>query len=52
VFSIVETATITGGTGRFDGAHGNFVITRTVDLTNPAVKGAFEGRIVLDVGRP
>jgi len=45
VFSIVETATIAGGTGRFGGAHGGFVIRRTVDLTNPFADGTFEGTV-------
>jgi hypothetical protein len=42
--SIVETATITGGTGRFAGATGSFVITRrSTDLE--LFPGSFEGTI-------
>lgn len=45
VFSIVETATVTGGTGRFAGATGSFIVTRTVDLASPSATGSFEGTI-------
>jgi hypothetical protein len=44
--SIVETATITGGTGRFAGATGSFVVERIVDLINLRTTGSFEGTIV------
>jgi hypothetical protein len=46
VASIVETATITGGTGRFAGATGSFIVERTVDLINLQTTGSFEGTIV------
>ena len=45
IFSIVETATVTGGTGRFAGATGSFIIERLVDLINLTTTGSFEGRI-------
>jgi hypothetical protein len=45
VFAIVETATITGGTGRFDGATGNFIVERTIDLGTLLTTGSFEGTI-------
>jgi hypothetical protein len=47
VFSIVEVATITGGTGRFAGATGGFTVERMVDLTSPIATGSFEGTIVI-----
>jgi hypothetical protein len=42
-----ETATITGGTGRFAGATGGFTITRFVDTTSVprTTFGSFEGTI-------
>ena len=44
---IVEINTITGGTGRFAGAQGSFVVDRLVDLTTqPAPTfGSFQGTI-------
>ena len=45
VFSIVETATITGGTGRFTGATGSLVVERSVDLNTLFTTGSFEGVI-------
>lgn len=42
VFSVVETATITGGTGRFAGATGSFVVERSVELRPNAL---FEGLV-------
>lgn len=45
VFSIVETATITGGTGRFAGATGSFVVERSVDLNTLFTTGSFDGVI-------
>jgi hypothetical protein len=48
VFSIVETYTITGGTGRFAGATGSFTAERTVSLAPPLLTtGSFEGTISL-----
>lgn len=45
LFMIVETATITGGTGRFAGATGNFVIERSVDLVGLYTEGSIDGVI-------
>jgi hypothetical protein len=45
IASIVETATITGGTGRFAGATGSFIVERLVDLINLETTGSFEGTI-------
>ena len=41
----VETATITGGTGRFASASGNFTAERLVDLATGLTTGFFEGTI-------
>jgi hypothetical protein len=45
VLSIVEEFTITGGTGRFAGATGNFTVERVLDAG--VTSGSFEGAIVL-----
>jgi hypothetical protein len=45
VFAIVETANITGGTGRFAGATGSFIVERSVDLGTLLTTGSFEGMI-------
>jgi len=45
VLSIVENATITGGTGRFRGATGSFRVERLFDTVNGLTTGAFEGTI-------
>jgi hypothetical protein len=42
---IVETATITGGTGRFAGASGSFVSERLYDIAAGTTVGYFEGTI-------
>ena len=47
VFLITETATITGGTGRFAGATGRFVIERTITLSTGLSSGGFDGSISL-----
>jgi hypothetical protein len=44
-FHIVETATITGGTGRFAGATGSFTCEREFDTTTLTTVGSFEGTI-------
>lgn len=44
---IVETATITGGTGRFTGASGSFTVERLLDTVTGASSGSFEGTIVI-----
>jgi hypothetical protein len=50
---IVEINTITGGTGRFAGAQGAFVVDRLVDLTTqPAITfGSFQGTITREARR-
>jgi len=45
VIAIVETATITGGTGRFAGASGGFVVHRLFDRIANTTTGSFEGAI-------
>ena len=45
VLSIVETATITGGTGRFAGATGSFTSERWYDTIAGTTIGSFEGTI-------
>jgi hypothetical protein len=43
--SIEERATITGGTGRFAGANGEFTIDRTLNQTTGTSSGTFDGTI-------
>lgn len=45
ITSIVEHAVIAGGTGRFAGATGSFVVQRTVDPATGATEGSFDGTI-------
>ena len=45
VFAIVETASVTGGTGRFAGATGSFIVERLVNLATSYTTGSFEGTI-------
>jgi hypothetical protein len=47
VLAIVETATITGGTGRFAGATGSFTVKRLFDTIAGETAGSFEGTIRL-----
>lgn len=47
VISIVETLTITGGTGRFEGASGNITIRRLVNRATFESSGTIEGQIIL-----
>jgi hypothetical protein len=47
IVSIMETYTITGGTGRFAGASGNFTVERLVDRATLVSSGTIEGTIVL-----
>jgi hypothetical protein len=42
---ITETHTITGGTGRFAGAHGRFTVERVASAITFATSGSFEGTI-------
>lgn len=41
----IEEGMILGGTGRFEGATGSFVIERLIDTVNLTTIGAFEGTI-------
>jgi hypothetical protein len=45
VLSIIETATITGGTGRFADATGNFTVERSFNQVTGLTTGSFEGTI-------
>jgi hypothetical protein len=45
VLAVVETATITEGTGRFEGATGSFVVNRLYDRAAGTTTGSFEGKI-------
>jgi hypothetical protein len=45
VLAIVETATITGGTGRFAGATGSFTCMRLYDMVAGKTTGSFAGTI-------
>ena len=47
VFVVVETFTITGGTGRFDGVTGNFTEERRVNIVTGVTSGTISGTIVL-----
>ena len=45
VLSTIETATITGGTGRFAGATGSFIAERTFFVASGVTTGSFAGTI-------
>jgi hypothetical protein len=47
VNSIVETYTITGGTGRFEEATGSFTVERLVNVVTGATSGSFDGTIAI-----
>lgn len=47
VLSTTETATITGGTGRFAGATGGFTASRVFVVATGTTSGSFEGTISL-----
>lgn len=45
-FTVVESHTITGGTGRFADAAGSFVVTRSVDFADPFTGGSIDGELI------
>ena len=45
VVTIVEHGTVTGGTGRFEGASGSFVVERSFDPASGTTEGGFEGTL-------
>src|SRR5690349_855416 len=47
IATIVETLTITGGTGRFAGASGTLVVQRTLDLTTGVSSGSIDGSFTM-----
>jgi hypothetical protein len=47
IVSIVEIYTITGGTGRFEGASGNFTVKRLLERASGISSGTISGEIVL-----
>ena len=48
---VVETHTITGGTGSFAGATGTFTLERLVNMKTGVTSGSFDGSIVLQNGK-
>ena len=45
VVAVVEIGVITGGTGRFDGATGEFTVERLVDQIGQTTIGSFDGTV-------
>jgi hypothetical protein len=45
VLRITEIYIITGGTGRFEGAQGSFIVERFVNLATGVTSGSFDGTI-------
>jgi hypothetical protein len=51
--TIVENATVTGGTGRFAGATGTFTVQRTFNQATGVTEGSFDGAIsAVGAGNP
>jgi hypothetical protein len=50
VLSITETATVTGGTGRFAGATGGFAVARRKNTVTGETAATFEGTVSLGAG--
>ena len=48
---VTETYTILGGTGRFAGATGNFIVIRLINLATSVSSGSFDGSIVIPSGK-
>jgi hypothetical protein len=47
VHTVVEVHTITGGTGRFEGATGSFIRTFSLNLVTGVSSGSFDGTLVV-----
>ena len=47
IATVVESMTITGGTGRFAGAAGSFTVQRTANQATGATQGSFDGTLTL-----
>ena len=47
MLKIIETYTITGGTGRFAGANGTFTVERTANQATGETSGTMNGTIIL-----
>jgi hypothetical protein len=45
-FTVAETHTITGGSGRFAGARGSFIVCRSVDFADPFTTGSIDGELI------
>ena len=50
VSQIVETNTITGGTGRFEGAKGSFIVHRLIHLNTGFTSGSFRDGTITSPG--
>lgn len=50
IFLITEEYVIVGGTGRFEGSTGSYVVERLVNTTTGTTSGSFEGSITLNKG--